>query len=649
MNRSSRTLGSRIAAIACGLLFVTGALAAERSAALVGAKVDDPGSLRDLLGNARLLGDLEAETLVLAFVGVDCPVANVSMPKLVQMHQEYAERGAQFVAVYPNRPETIEDMAEHVYDHGVPFLAVKDFGGELAAALGVSRTPTVCVLDEDRVLRYRGRIDDQYSVTSRRAAPRHHDLRDALEAVLAGEEVQRPEVKADGCPLNTEAPAVRVDAVTYHEHVAPIVQERCVGCHRPGQIGPMELLTYDDVVGHAETVTEVVEQRRMPPWHADRRYGHFAENRRLTDDELATILGWHEQGMPEGEPQDGPAAGAADGDDTWLIEPDLIIEMPDVAEVPAAGVLPYQYYVVPTGFEEDRWVKSAQAVAGNSEVVHHVIVYFIAPGRASFYSGDGDIQILAIGGPGEGVLELPDDVALRLPKGSELIFEMHYQPNGIAATDRSIVGIEFAERRPERELRINMFGNEDLDIPPHAQHHAHRASFTFEKDAHIYALLPHMHWRGKSYQAWLETEEGGREILLSVPRYDFNWQTYYRFAEPLTVKAGTTIDSIAHWDNSANNLANPDPSVHVEYGLQTSEEMMYGFLTYTYDETVEDLPAAEPDKLAMLMFNSMDKDKSGLIEPEEMPEAMERELLAEGMQIRTGVTPLLFEAFMQEE
>ena len=641
-----RTEFVRTIAVALMIIGVISPAVVQAERVKIGEPVSNVSSLRDTLGNGRLVSDIDAKAIVLFFVGTECPLASIMMPKMLRMSDEYAQRGVKFVLVYPNEPETLVEIAAHAYERQVPFLVLKDFGAEFADMLGVTRTPTVCVLDEDKTLRYRGRVDDQYSVSSRRATARHHDLRNALDALLSGDAIAQPEVKSDGCPLNRNKPAITEGDWTYHEHIAPLIREACVDCHRPGQIGPMTLTSYDDVLDHVETIIEVIEQRRMPPWHADRRYGHFSNSRALTEKQIGIVSGWYEAGMPEGKSPSASDVSADISDTRWRIKPDAVYQMPESAQVPAEGVVPYIYYVVPTNFTEDRWVVAAEALAGNPAVVHHVIAYFIAPGRGSFYSGDGDIQILAIGGPGEGIMQVPEGTALRLPKGSELIFEMHYTPNGIATKDLSKVGVVFADKPPERELRIHMFGNEDLSIPPHATHHAHQAEFTFAKDGEIFAILPHMHWRGKSYQAWIDRADGEKNILLSVPRYDFNWQTYYRFADPVKVGAGTTIKSVAHWDNSADNLSNPDPTIEVEYGLQSSEEMMYGFLTYVYDEPVQEPKLAKPNAMAAVMFKRMDKDKDGLVDSNEMPASIQKQLDEAGMEIRGGLTPLMLEALM---
>jgi len=627
-------------------LLLATSFAAEPASIGIGERVAPGSSLRDPLGNVHVLSDIESEATVLAFVGTECPLASLEIPKLLRMSESYERREVNFILVYPNAPETLVEIAAHSYERNVPFLVLKDFGSELADLLGVTRTPTVCVLDEQKALRYRGRIDDQYSVASRRPKARHHDLRNALDAVLAGRDIKLPEVQADGCPLNRETPQPTAGDWTWFKHIEPIVRESCVDCHRPGQIGPMTLNSYEDVVDHAESVVEVIQQRRMPPWHADQRYGHFINDRTLSAKQVGMVTAWFEAGMPRGTKPEQHIDLLSEHNDEWKINPDTIYEMPETAEIPADGVIPYIYYVVPTNFEKDRWVVAAEAKAGDASVVHHIIAYFVAPGRGSFYSGDGDIQILAIGGPGEGVTHVPNGTALRVPRGAELILEMHYTPNGVATTDRSKVGLVFADSPPERELRIHMFGSEDLAIPPHAQHHAETADFTFAKDGQIYAMLPHMHWRGKSWEGWVDGDDGKRNILLSVPRYDFNWQTYYRFAEPISAMAGTTIRSVAHWDNSSNNPSNPDPGIEVNYGLQSSEEMMYGFLTYVYDEPVQESPPEKTNMLVKMMFDSMDTDKNGLVETAEVPAKLQKQLDAAGMQIRGGLTPLLLEAIM---
>jgi peroxiredoxin len=382
----------------------------------IGAKIGDVSTIRDLRGNVRHLHDFKGKAFVLAFVGIDCPVANLYLPRLVELEAKYRGSDVQFLAVYPNEPEPVDQIAAHAYERNVPFPVLKDFGQVLADAVGVKRTPEVAVLDEQFVLKYRGRVDDQYLTAAQRPQPQHHDLAAALDAVLAGKEVERTEATADGCLINRQGPSLSSVKLTYHRDIEPIMQSRCQECHREGQIGPFTLTSYQDLIDNLEPVAEVVKQRRMPPWHADERYGHFGNARRMAESEVDLLLSWIEQGAPEGNAADAPPAR------TWhegwqITEPDVVLTMPIEADIPATGVVPYRYYFVPTNFEEDRWVKMAQAIPGNPRVVHHIIAFMISPGRANL--GGGDESGFLVGfAPGSDALMLPEGTAVRIPKGA---------------------------------------------------------------------------------------------------------------------------------------------------------------------------------------------------------------------------------------
>lgn len=621
----------------------------ETSDVSIGSKIADVSTIRDVRGNVRHLHDFKGKAFVLLFVGIDCPMANLYLPRLVELEAAYRSKDVQFLAVYPNEPEAVDRIAAHAYERDIPFPVIKDFGQGLANALGVTRTPEACVLDEQFVLKYRGRIDDQYAAATQRPEPTRHDLVAALDAVLAGKDVERAEVAADGCLINRQKAKPSADKLTFHRDIEPILQSRCQECHRKGQIGPFELTTYQSVVDNIEPVAEVVQQRRMPPWHADERYGHFANARRMPDSEVDLLLSWIEQGMPKGDSADSPPSRS--WFEGWQIDkPDVVFTMPIEAEIPATGVIPYRYYFVPTHFTEDRWVKMAQAIPGNPRVVHHIIAFMISPGRAKLGGGNNDSGFLVGFAPGSDALVLQEGTAVRIPKGAELVLEVHYTPTGVPEKDRSSVGIVFADRPPEREIRVNFFENDTLRIPPHDPHHAETIEHIFPSDAKLLSILPHMHWRGKAFHYEVEYPDGRKEVLASIPRYDFNWQTTYRFAEPMAMPKGTKVRAIAHWDNSRNNLANPDPSREVVQGLQTSEEMMLGFLTYTTDEpVVAQLPDRRPPVAAGAMFISLDKDKSGRVELSELPQSLRDQLAQEGVELATGLSRLGVEALVTEQ
>jgi hypothetical protein len=331
-------------------------------------------------------------------------------------------------------------------------------------------------------------------------------------------------------------------------------------------------------------IREVVRDQRMPPWHANPAHGQFANDARLSDEEKKLIDRWVEAGAPEGNKADlPPARQFAEG---WQIEePDAVIYMREEPySVPAKGEVRYQYFMVDPGFTEDKWVKAAECRPGNRAVVHHIIVG-IAPEGARPGGGDGfgdpHSEWLAATAPGARPLILPDGMAKRIPAGSKLVFQMHYTPNGTAQQDRSCVGFIFADPEEVRkQVGTDKAANSKFQIPPGAENHKVDARHTFDKDMLMLAMFPHMHLRGKAFRYTAEYPDGSEEILLDVPRYDFNWQHGYKFVEPKRMPKGTKIFCEAWFDNSENNLANPNPTETVRWGDQTWEEMIAGFIDF---------------------------------------------------------------------
>jgi hypothetical protein len=378
---------------------------------------------------------------------------------------------------------------------------------------------------------------------------------------------------------------VKVGEVTYAAEVAPILQAKCQSCHRPGQVGPFALLTFDQARRWAASIYEVVDDRRMPPWHADPRYGKFENDRGLTPRERATLLAWVEHGTPLGDPQKIPPPRKFP--EGWTIgEPDVVLEIPEPYTVAAQGVLPYQRFRVPTGFAEDKWVQAAEARPGDRSVVHHIIVYVDDHERDADPHGSSDAHLCGYA-PGDMPSIYPTGTAKRIPAGSDLIFEMHYTPMGRVRTDQSSVALIFAKRPVTHQAFTKGIAQPRFAIPPGAENYPVESSFTFSDDAHLLSFMPHMHLRGKDFRYTAAYPDGTSEVLLSVPAYDFGWQSTYRLAEPKAMPKGTRIDCLAHFDNSAGNPANPDPTKTVRWGQQTFEEMMIGFIDYVEDKPVD--------------------------------------------------------------
>jgi peroxiredoxin len=539
-------------------------------------------SLKDIHRRSRSLDSFkDKKAIVVVFVGTECPLANLYYPTLVDLHRQYSDRGVQFIAVNANEQDRFTEVSAHAQERDIPFPVLKDFDHDVADAFGAKRTPEAFLLDEKHAIRYRGRIDDQYGIGYHRDAPTVTDLKNAIDELIAGKPVSKPVTESSGCVIARARKPRSKETLTYSKDVARIVQERCQRCHRAGEIGPMPFLTYEDVKQWAETIHEVVQEQRMPPWHPDPRFGKFSNDRRLSERETDTLLAWIEQGCVKGNDADLPAT--KEFTRGWAIgEPDVVFEMPEEFAVPPTGVIPYKRFVVDPGLTEDAWFQAAEARPGNRAVVHHIIVYIQAPGQR-IYLADGTASILSGWAPGDLPYVYPAGIAKRIPAGSKFVFEMHYTPNGTAQTDRSRVGIVFAKEPPRQVAETNILANIMFKIPAGEARHKGELKYTFRDDAQILGFMPHMHLRGLAARYEITYPDGRRETLLSVPDYDFNWQSVYRFTEPVRVPKGTLLTWTGIWDNSADNPRNPDSKRDVGWGEQTWDEMMNGWLDVVWD------------------------------------------------------------------
>ncbi len=513
--------------------------------------------------------------VVLAFLGTQCPLAKLYGPRLNELQEKYADQGVVVLGINSNKQDSLTELTGYVHRQHIAYPMLKDVGNRLADAVGATRTPEVFVLDQQRQLRYHGRIDDQYGVGVSRQEPTRNDLAEAIDELLAGQAVSQPETRAVGCIIGRVKPAQTTGAVTFNKHIAPIFNAHCVQCHRSGEIGPFTLGSYDDVLGWEETILEVIADNRMPPWNANPEYGHFKNDARLSEAQVELIKQWVAGGMPEGAAEDLPAPPQfVEG---WSIgEPDQIIYMADKAfDVPAQGVVDYQRIVVDPGWTEDKYIVAAEARPENRQVVHHILVFVIPPGAKRH-----DLGSVVVGyAPGSLPMRADEGMALWVPAGSKLLFEMHYTPNGRQQTDRSYIGVRFTDKEKVSKLLTGHIAIETkFAIPPGASDHQVVAAWKAKRDELLLSMTPHMHLRGKSFRYEAVYPDGKQEILLDVPKYDFNWQLKYILAEPKLLPKGTRIICTAVFDNSEANPANPDPTREVRWGDQSWDEMMIGFL-----------------------------------------------------------------------
>jgi mono/diheme cytochrome c family protein len=371
--------------------------------------------------------------------------------------------------------------------------------------------------------------------------------------------------------------------VTYAGQVARILQDNCQTCHHPGTAAPFSLMSYDDALHWGDMTREVITEQRMPPWHADPRFGKFSNDRRLKPADRDALLAWLDSGREFGDKKDlPPARDYADG---WVIgKPDVVFELPAAQDIPASGTIPYQYFTTPTNFKEDVWVSAAEARPGNRGVVHHIIVSYRDP-KSKEKNGRGIGDGMLVGtAPGDMPLILPPGVARKIPAGSELIWQMHYTANGKPAKDRSQVGLVFYKGKEPPKWNAQTIGitNSTFAIPPRASNHLVESEWVAPRDTLLLSYMAHMHLRGKDFKYEAVYPDGRTETLCSIPRYDFNWQTMYRVDKPLLLPKGTKLHCTAHFDNSAANPANPDPNKDVTWGDQTWEEMMIGWIDFVW-------------------------------------------------------------------
>ena len=589
----SKALGTTfVACLAALTILAMSAAAAKTSSATLGRTIDG-FTLNDSLGAKRSLSEWQdRKVLVVVFLGTECPLAKLYGQRLAELDKKYSDQGVQILGINSNQQDTLQELAGYALKHGVEFPLLKDPGAKVADQFGATRTPEAFVLDRSRVIRYHGRIDDQYGVGAARKKATKSELVDAVDSLLTGKPIAVAATQPVGCLIGRRTPNQTAGDVTFTKHIAPFLQNRCVSCHREGQIAPFTLENYADVAAWADMCLEVIDEGRMPPWHADPKHGEFLNDARLADEEKQLFRKWVEAGVPEGDPADLPEPRKyVDG---WQIsEPDAVYYMAKAFEVPATGVVDYQHFYFDPGFKEDKWVCGAEARPGNPEVVHHLILFYIPPGQEEHYPTDPLFNAIAAFAPGMPAVIGPEKYAVRIPAGSKLAFQVHYTPNGSPQTDRSQAALLFADpAKVAKQVRVTAGINPKFMIPPGHSDYRITADKTFERDTLLYSLTPHMHYRGKSFKFTAHYPDGGDEILLDVPRYDFNWQIIYLLKEPKRLPAGTKIDLEAHYDNSANNPLNPDPSQWVHWGEQTWDEMMLGSFTTSHAD--EDLRMGPP-------------------------------------------------------
>lgn len=579
----------------------------------------------DLSGREYRLGEDDGAVTVVVFLSTACPVSNTVQPRLGDLADGLAEahrdgdRPVRFFGVVADTDTTSDLAAEHFQHRPLPFPVL--FGGreEIRRRFRPTHVPEAFVVDPRGGIVYRGAIDDAFEAVGRRR-PRitRHWLADAVQAAVAGRDPPRASVPPVGCRLELTAEAPFSGDVSFTRDVAPILHARCVACHRQGNVGPFPLTTFEEVKSHAPMVVETVRGRLMPPWMPDANPGHpFVGDRRLADAEIATIVAWVEGGCVPGDPRDEPPLPQSI--DGWQLgQPDLVLRVPEPFTVPADGPDRLQHFVVPIEIPEDKVVAAVEFHPGDRRVVHHAVLFLDASGTArrldaatpepgyGGFGGPGFLPSGALGGwsPGNTPRRLPGGRGRHLKRGSDLVVQIHYHPDGMERVDRSEIGLFFIDEPTakivaERERLVGSIWTSayDIDIPPGDPCWTTTASYTLPKEVTVVGIVPHMHLLGRSARVRAELPDGRSELLIAIPSWNYAWQDEFLFERPFPLPAGTRIVTEGVFDNSAGNPSNPSkPPRRVEWGDGTLDEMLFTFILVSAGRT-EDLVHVVLDNL----------------------------------------------------
>jgi mono/diheme cytochrome c family protein len=489
---------------------------------------------------------------------------------------------------------------------GVKIPVLLDRYQLVGEALGVTRAAEVIIVNPKTWgVAYRGAAAE--------AGP-------ALDAVLAGKTYRVTASNGSAIAFPERAKRAEFAKISYARDVAPILERNCVACHSQGGIGPFAMSSYDMVKGFAPMIRETIRTDRMPPYNADPHVGKFSDNKNMTAAEIKTLVHWIEAGAPRGEGAD-PLAVAKHVAPEWpLGKPDLVLNIPSY-KVPASGIVDYQRPYTVNPLTEGKWIRATTVKPGDRKAVHHVLTGWMkdVPGSGQTSSETrwrGSVGGYAVGAESN---VFGGDVGTFLPAGGAVGYQMHYTPYGKETTDNSQIGVYFRKDAPKYIMRSVVVIDSSIELQPNTARHKETAYVYFEKDALLYSAFPHAHYRAYSNDLWLQTPDGKKKLLLSLPRYDFNWQRAYTFAEPIKIPAGSKLIANYVYDNSKRNPSNPDPKIKVTWGEQSHEEMLFTSVSFRWlDETAAKQIDNDARFANYRMFGMMDDNLDGKLQKAEL-------------------------------
>jgi peroxiredoxin len=611
-----------VAFLALSVLITPAFAQGDASQAKLGEKMPNL-TFKDDKGKAYRLYELEKQkAIVLVFVSFECPVSNSYLAPLSEMAKEFSRFGVTIWGLTTSEDDTPAEIAKSAKHFDLAFPVFKDERLKAADALKAEYTPEVFVLDANFTLRYRGRIDNMYSERLKKHKEiTEHNLRQTLAELVTGRPVSTRATQAIGCKIYREPKEIaKISQVTYHRDVQPILQKHCQECHRPGEVGPFSLLTYKQAVTWAQDIKDYTQRREMPPWKITEGIA-FHNERRLSAKDLKTLADWADGGTPQGDAKDAPPA--REFTKGWQLgTPDLILSPQDDFVLGPGGKDVFRCFVMPTKLAEDQYVSAVELRPGNSQVVHHLLLFIDTNGSARkletdaqekeknepvidthtgkpspYDRGPGYSRMMGVGflprggmmgwAPGIQPRYLPDGVGFVLPKNSDVVMQVHYHRNGRVEKDRTQVGLYFAKKKIEHPYQAGPVtggsGSGPLrfffSIPAGADHYKLTGDTWASQDFTLLTVTPHMHMLGKDIKLTMTPPDGKEQTIFTIKQWDYNWQEIYYLKEPIQVKTGTKFHVEAHYDNSDKNPLNPNsPPKAVIVGEQTFNEMCFVFL-----------------------------------------------------------------------
>lgn len=551
---------------------------------------------------------------ILFFVRGGCPIAKLYTPRYKDLIQKYKE-DFNFFIVFSSADETPKELSKSILGNVEGAITVHDSLSLIAKQAEISVSPTVLLLDGQFSYIYKGPIDDQYGISGRKPAPLHNYLEDRVLQIKNGTSPAFETIQTQGCDMGLYEYKTDEKAksnITYYSHIKSIIQRgQCLRCHQDNNIAEFQPLgSYEDVAGVSLTAATRISSRRMPPWQADPRYGDFHDAKRLSIQDIQTFVEWTKNGSPKGDPKDEPKNTSEDNHAS-IESPDRVWKMPVAFDVPADGVLEYKYFLTDSGLTEDTWVSAVNVLPGKLSVVHHSRLFVIPPdmqieeptlvqkmmghrlklseeqlkwATALWGSTGSDPSPTSLGSYTPGTNRaFSEGMGVLIPKGSKILFEQHYTPNGTAAKDQTSVSVKFSKTPPKYQiLELPLGPKLSIKIPPGDANYSITSEYEFPRKAKIVSFRPHMHLRGKSYRVEIVKPGKEKETLLWIPHWDYKWQTYYEFKTPIDVEPGTQILATATWDNSAENPSNPNPADTVTFGPKIDDEMAMAYMNMVW-------------------------------------------------------------------